>query len=122
LVSQLGRVTLSAERLAAGDLGTRVGVGGKDEVARLAHSFDAMAERLQSAFERQRELEESRRDLVAAVSHDLRTPLATMRAMVEAVTDGVVSDPQEVSRYLHLMLGEIQHLSRLIDDLFELSQ
>src|SRR5438552_242663 len=83
---------------------------------------EQMAAELQASFERERELEASRRDLIAAVSHDLRTPLATTRAMVEAMLDGVVTDPGEVRRYLELMRGEVQHLSRLIDDLFELSQ
>ena len=67
-------------------------------------------------------MEEARRELIAAVSHDLRTPLASMRAMVEALNDGVVSDPQTVSRYLHTIQAETRHLTTLIDDLFELSQ
>jgi signal transduction histidine kinase len=81
-----------------------------------------MAEQLQAAFERERTLETGRRDLIAAVSHDLRTPLTTIRAMVEAVTDGVVDDPQEIQRYLGQVRGEVHYLGRLIDDLFELSQ
>jgi signal transduction histidine kinase len=109
-------------RLARGELGARVRPLGHDEVARLGEAFDDMAQRLEAAFERQRTLEAGRRDLIAAVSHDLRTPLATTQAMVEALTDGVVSEPSEVRRYLDLMRREIQHLSRLIDDLFELSQ
>jgi signal transduction histidine kinase len=80
-----------------------------------------MAQQLEVAFDRQRALEDGRRELVAAVSHDLRTPLATTRAMVEALTDGVVAEPAEVRRYLGLIHREIQHLSRQIDDLFELS-
>ena len=122
LVEQLGMLARSAGRLAAGDLSARVDSRGADEVARLAAAFNHMAAQLQTAFERERGLESSRRDLIASVSHDLRTPLATTRAMVEAMTDGVVSDPSEVRRYLHLILGEVQHLSRLIEDLFELSQ
>jgi signal transduction histidine kinase len=81
-----------------------------------------MAEQLQAAFNRERDLESSRRDLIATVSHDLRTPLSTTRAMVEALTDRVVTEPAEVDRYLHLIRSEMQHLSRLIDDLFWLSQ
>jgi signal transduction histidine kinase len=122
LTEQLQRLTQVADRLAEGDFSARVNISGHDEVAHLAATFDHMAERLQAAFERERALEASRRDLTAAVSHDLRTPLATTRAMIEAITDGVVIDPAEVQRYLRLMLREVHHLSRLIDDLFELSQ
>jgi signal transduction histidine kinase len=112
----------AADRLAEGDLGVRIEPHGQDELAHLATAFNNMASRLEHAFERQRALEASRRELVAAVSHDLRTPLATTRAMVEAVDDGVVAEPSEVRRYLRLINREIQRLSRLIDDLFEMSQ
>ncbi|MBV9354033.1 MAG: HAMP domain-containing protein [Chloroflexi bacterium] len=122
LTEQLQRLTQVADRLAEGDFSARVNISGHDEVAHLAATFDHMAGRLEAAFERERALQASRRDLVAAVSHDLRTPLATTRAMIEAITDGVVTDPAEVQRYLGLMLREVHHLSRLIDDLFELSQ
>jgi signal transduction histidine kinase len=122
LAGQLGALARSAGRLAAGDWSTRAGVHGSDEVARLGATFDQMAAQLEASFARERELEASRRALIAAVSHDLRTPLATTRAMVESMADGVVTEPSEVRRYLHLILEEVQHLSRLIDDLFELSQ
>jgi signal transduction histidine kinase len=67
-------------------------------------------------------LEQTRRDLIAWVSHDLRTPLAAVRVMNEAMIDGVVSDSETVTRYQHTIQREIKHLSHLIDDLFELSQ
>ncbi|MBV9173817.1 MAG: HAMP domain-containing protein [Chloroflexi bacterium] len=122
LTSEISALSRTAQRLAEGDFSARVGVHGPDEVGRLAAVLDDMAERLQDAFDRERALEAGRRELVTAVSHDLRTPLATTRAMVEALADGVVADPAEVQRYLALILREIQHLSRLIDDLFELNQ
>jgi two-component system sensor histidine kinase SaeS len=105
-----------------GKLETRVKVDSGDELQQIAEAFNIMAQRLEEAFGRQRDLEEARRNLVAAVSHDLRTPLATMRAMVESINDGVVTDSATIERYHHTMQTEIAHLSRLIDDLFELSQ
>jgi signal transduction histidine kinase len=122
LTAQIQELSGAATRLASGDLTTRVGQHGADEIGQLAAAFDNMAERLEQAFARERALETSRRELITAVSHDLRTPLATTRAMVEALADQVVTDPQDVQRYLKLILQETQHLSRLIDDLFELSQ
>ena len=74
------------------------------------------------ASERERLVERGRRELVAWVSHDLRTPLAGIRAMVEALDDGVVADPVEVRRYHHTMLGEVDRFTRLVDDLFELAR
>jgi signal transduction histidine kinase len=122
LTGQIQTLSSAARGLAAGDLTVRTGQHGSDEIGQLAEAFDDMAERLERAFARERALEASRRELITAVSHDLRTPLATTRAMVEALADQVVSDPADVQRYLKLILQETRHLSRLIDDLFELSQ
>jgi two-component system sensor histidine kinase BaeS len=122
LTTELQGLSQAARRLGGGDLSVRIGRHGADEVGQLAARFDDMAERLEQAFARERALEEGRRELITAVSHDLRTPLATTRAMVEALADGVVVEPAEVQRYLELILQETQHLGRLIDDLFELSQ
>jgi signal transduction histidine kinase len=66
--------------------------------------------------------EKSRRDLVAWVSHDLRTPLAGLRAMAEALEDNVVSDPATVADYHHRIRMETDRMSALVDDLFELSR
>jgi signal transduction histidine kinase len=122
LVADLARLGVAARRLAAGELDTRAELSGTGEVAQLSRAFDRMAAMLQASIERERGQELARREMVAAVSHDLRTPLTTVRAMVEALTDGVVTAPDEVGRYLGLIRGEVTHLSRLIDDLFELSQ
>lgn len=113
---------LAVRSMGSGRLDARAQVNSGDEVEEVARAFNAMAEQLERAFARQRELEQARRHLVAAASHDLRSPLASMRAMVESINDGVVSDPDTVRRYLRTLQSEIEHLSRLIDDLFELSQ
>src|SRR5262245_5907097 len=112
----------AAERLAKGDLKTRVPVNGRDEVAALATTFNQMAEQLQAADQKQRELETMRRDLIAWVSHDLQTPLTSMRAILEALSDGVVDDPEMVNRYLHTAQRDVRSLSSLIDDLFQMAQ
>jgi signal transduction histidine kinase len=71
---------------------------------------------------RERAVEASRRELVAWISHDLRTPLAGIRAMAEALADGVVSSPSEVAGYASRIGGETRRLSGMVDDLFELSR
>jgi signal transduction histidine kinase len=112
----------AAENLADGDLQTRVPVNGRDEVAALSKSFNQMAEQLQAADQKQRELDTMRRDLIAWVSHDLQTPLTSMRAILEALADGVVDDPNMVKRYLNTAQRDVKNLSALIDDLFQMAQ
>ena len=112
----------AAEKLAQGDLETRVPVQGHDEVSVLANSFNQMAEKLQAADKQQRDLDNMRRDLIAWVSHDLQTPLTSMRAILEAVSDGIVDDPETVKRYLHTAQRDVNNLSALIDDLFQMAQ
>lgn len=111
-----------AVKLSEGDFSTRVPVNGEDEIAQLSRAFNEMAARLEQAAEAERALEETRRNLVAWASHDLRTPLTSLWAMIDALSDGVVGDPDNVARYLSQSQNEIVRMSTLIDDLFELAQ
>ncbi len=112
----------AAEKLAEGDLKTRVTVQGRDEVAMLARTFNQMAEQLEAVDSKQRELEQLRADLIAWVGHDLQTPLASIRAILEALEDDVVEDPQTIKRYLNTAQRDVRALSALIDDLFQMAQ
>jgi signal transduction histidine kinase len=92
------------------------------ELAELSDALTVAYERLAQARTRERALEASRRELVAWVSHDLRTPLAGLRAMAEALEDQVVTGPREVSQYHTQIRREVDRLTVMIDDLFELSR
>jgi signal transduction histidine kinase len=102
--------------------GARARTASPTELASLAAELELTAARLADAREQAAALERSRRELVAWVSHDLRTPLAGIRAMVEALEDGVVDDPETVDRYHRTMRSEADRLAGLVDDLFELSR
>jgi signal transduction histidine kinase len=92
------------------------------ELARLHRELELTSQRLEQARARERALDASRRELVAWVSHDLRTPLAGIRAIVEALEDGIVTDPATVTRYYATLRREADRLAELVDDLFELSR
>ena len=92
------------------------------ELAGLSEGLTEAHDKLGQARARQQALEASRRELVAWVSHDLRTPLAGLRAMAEALEDQVVTDPREVSRYHSQIRVETERLAVMIEDLFELSK
>lgn len=111
-----------AHQVALGDFSVRVDLNEADELSDVAEAFNMMADELQRSFARQKEMEQARRNLIAAVSHDLRTPLTSIRAMIEAMADGVVTDPMTVQRYHTNIRSQTENLSNLINDLFELSK
>jgi signal transduction histidine kinase len=92
---------------------------GPVELQGLSDELARTSRRLQESRAREARLEESRRELVAWVSHDLRTPLAGLRAMTEALEDGIADDP---SRYHRQIRAEVDRMVRMVDDLFELSR
>jgi len=122
LTERIVRLNQAAKQIAQGHLDVRVAVTGRDELADLAHTFNEMAAQLETAARQQHELDVLRRDLVAWIGHDLQTPLASIRVIVEALADGVVEDPATVERYLQTARHQIHSLSLLIDDLFEMAQ
>jgi signal transduction histidine kinase len=101
----------AAASFAGGDLETRAPENGPRELAELAASFNAMAGRIAELFD-------ARTQLVAWASHDLRTPLASIQAMLEALEDGL-ADPE---RYLPALREQVERLGMLVDDLFELAR
>ena len=111
ITSSIRRVSASSQRLAAGDLGARAPTGGAAEIARLAESFNTMAESIERLFD-------ARRELVAWASHDLRTPIASLQAMVEALEDGLA----QPADYLPSLREQVRTLRLLVDDLFELAR
>jgi signal transduction histidine kinase len=119
----VGRLDTTARRLGDGDLDARVGdLGAGEELDRLARTLDDMASSLQLGRVRERDAEQMRRDLITTISHDLRTPLASLRAMVEAVDEGVVDDTPSLRRYAGEMRRSLEQLATMVDDLFELTQ
>jgi signal transduction histidine kinase len=99
----------------------RIQTGGGDEIAELAAAANRMTAQLAEREEERDAAEQARRGLVAAVSHDLRTPLTSLRLLADAVEDELV-DPDTRRRYLEEMSVHIRSLSALIEDLFELSR
>jgi len=122
MTQSLSSLQLATKRIASGDFSTRLQVTQIDELSDVADAFNMMADELEQAAIRQQEMESARKNLIVAVSHDLRTPLASIRAMIEALADGVVTEPEMVNRYHKTIGSQIENLSVLIDDLFELTQ
>lgn len=122
VITRIQQMQSAARQVAEGKLSTRLPVSGRDEMARMAVSFNEMVIQLELAEQQKRELEVLRRDLVAWVGHDLRTPLTSIRAIVEALADGLVEDETQRLKYLRTAQADIRSLTNLIDDLFEMAQ
>lgn len=125
----VGRTVVADTRalgVAAQNLGEQAYAGPAGPLAAELRALDVMlssaSSRLRESRGRERALESSRRELVAWVSHDLRTPLAGIRAMAEALEDGVVVDAGTVHRYHAGIRVEADRLAVMVDDLFELSR
>lgn len=119
LNEDLRSIAQVAEKVAAGDLAARTGVTRPDEVGAAADALDEMVARLQANEEERLRDETARQSFLAAISHDLRTPLAALQAALEAVEDGVAPEPE---RYLRSMRHDVRALGALIDDLFLLTK
>lgn len=111
LVKPLRRITDASKDLAIGRYGTRVPVHSKDELGQLARDFNELAHALEQT-------EQARRQWVADISHELRTPLSVLRSEIEALQDGVRVLDRAALDSLH---ADVMRLSRLVDDLYQLS-
>ena len=110
IVTPLDVIRVASQKLAAGDLGARAPEAGPSELSELGSSFNVMATHLEEAFD-------ARRELVAWASHDLRAPITSLQAMLEAIEDGIV----EPRHYLSPLQSQVRLLGALVDDLFELA-
>lgn len=122
LARAANRIGEASGKIASGELGTEVPIVGPSEFRLLAERFNAMSRQLKASFDRVTKSEASRRELVANVAHDLRTPLALLQSHSEALLDGVVEDEAARGDYLQVIRKESVRLGRLVQDLFDLSK
>ena len=104
---------IAARRLAKGDVGKRVKITSNDEIGELANSFNVMAEAIE-------ESDKNRRDFISNVSHELRSPITSIKGFVAGILDGVIPKDKE-NYYLNIVYDEIKRLSRLVSDLLDIS-
>jgi signal transduction histidine kinase len=123
LVRRLRAMEVLAARVAEGDLGVRVSDRSGDEIGRVAEQLDRMTERLAEARLQLQATEQQRRQLFADITHELATPLTSIRGAAETLLDPQVPmSSEERTRYMRGVLDEAQRLDRLIRDLFELAR
>ncbi len=119
MTADLRRLADVAAQVGAGERSVDVDIDRSDEIGALAEAVDDMIGRLREAETNRNAMDAARRRFLAALSHDLRTPLTSMRAALEAIQDDVAPDP---GRYLNAMAFDLDHLTGLVEDLFTLTK
>lgn len=115
LTKPIGNISQAAHNFAQGNYSSRTTATGNDEIGNLGRTFNSMADSLA-------QIEENRRNFLANVSHELRTPVTSIQALSETILDGLAPKPEQQQRYLNNIVIESKRLSRLINDLLDLSQ
>ncbi len=118
-VQQLGE---AANQIKAGNLNQAVDTNYKGELGDLATSFEAMRKSLKDAQEKETMYEQNRRELISSISHDLRTPVTSIKGYVQGVSDGVANTPEKLNRYMKTISQKTNELERMIDELFLFSK
>ena len=110
------------QEIGGGNLDYRIDYREKDEFAPVCEAFNEMAARLKTSVARTRQDEESRKELLAGISHDLRSPLTSIRAYVEGLLDGVAKTPEARQRYLLTIKAKAEDIDRMVSQLFLFSK
>jgi len=115
-------MSAAAAKISAGNLDFRLEPIRKDELGKLIESFDEMREKLKKSAELREQYENNRRELITNISHDLKTPITSIRGYVEGIQDGVANTEEKLQRYLDTIHAKATHMDRLINELFLFSK
>jgi len=118
MVNPLERMSLAARQIAAGDWDVRLPASKITEIAEVGDGFNVMVKGLQQSYRKQTELEEERRFVIAAVAHDLRTPLFALRGYLDGIDQGIAQAPDKLAKYLAVCKEKSAQLDRLVEELF----
>lgn len=118
----LATMKKTALQITNGEYTAKTNIKQDDEIGELANTLDILAGRLDEASRESEKLETMRREFIANISHELKTPITVIRGSLEALVDKVVTDDSKVEEYHMQMLNESKYLQRLVGDLLELSK
>lgn len=122
IMEPLEKLKNGVDQIAKGNYDVRIDNNVCNEIGVLIYDFNKMAETLSKAEKMQQEYEENRKELIANISHDLKTPITSINGYIEALVDGVVTSPDKVNNYLRVIYNNTTYINNLIDDLFLFSK
>jgi signal transduction histidine kinase len=118
IIRPIRKLQLAAKQIKEGNLHVPIKPMSKDELGQLAQGFEEMRLRLKESIEMQQAYEENRKELIANISHDLKTPITTIKGYVEGIQDGVANSPEKMDRYIETIHKKSIDLDHMIDELF----
>lgn len=118
IVRPLQALRDAAREIKDGHLDFKLQVAGRDEIGQLGVAFEEMRSRLQQSIQVQAQYEENRKELIANISHDLRTPLTAIRGYIDGIIDGIADTPEKNLKYVKTIAKKSEELDRLINELF----
>lgn len=105
-----------------GNLDFKLETNKKNELGKVVKSFDMMRDKLKKSIDKQIEFEESRKELMSNIGHDLKTPITSIKGHIEGIRDGVANTPEKMDKYLNVIYQKSEDMDQLIDDLFLFSK
>ncbi|RBP92902.1 HAMP domain-containing protein [Cytobacillus firmus] len=118
IIKPLLKLKSAANDISRGNLDTKIEVfGGKDELNELAIAFEIMRGRLKEAADIQKQYEKNQKELIASISHDLKTPLTSIKGYIRGISDGVANTPEKMERYIYTIEKTSDEMESLISEL-----
>lgn len=108
----------AAKKIREGNLDFQIEPDRRDEIGQLAQSFELMRHSLKESSDIQQKYEQNRKELIANISHDLKTPMTSIKGYVEGIRDGIANTPEKMERYIQTIHSKTLHMDHLIDELF----
>ncbi|MFT8888049.1 MAG: HAMP domain-containing sensor histidine kinase [Ethanoligenens sp.] len=122
ILRPLYELNSATKKIISGNFDFSLSYEKNDEMGDLCAAFDSMREQLKTSLEKQAALERSRKELIASISHDLRTPMSSIKGYVEGLQDGIIHDKEKFSRYITVIKNKTESLDNLIESLFQYAQ
>lgn len=122
ILRPLSKLNFATKKITNGNFDFSLSYEKNDEMGDLCAAFDLMREQLKTSLEKQAVLENSRKELIASISHDLRTPMSSIKGYVEGLQDGIIHDKEKFNRYITVIKNKTESLDNLIENLFQYAQ
>ncbi len=122
IVVPIKKLAEGANEIAKGNLDYKIDFNSTNEIGRTVDAFNDMTTRLKSSIDDRDRIEQSRKEMIAGVAHDLRTPLTSVKGYVEGLRDGIADTPEKQKRYLNTIYDSTLSMERLLDELLTISR